>query len=272
MEKLRFLHIPKTAGASLTALLKRIYGGPACCFIFTGNFQADLRRYTEHPRKSEIRFVGGHAPFRTGIAEIDRLPAITLLRHPVERVKSYCQHVYEGKSPELSDRFPPERFCLDEFLASGEPQLDNLQVRMLTGHYVGPIDASNQAVLVRRAIEVVEGELAGFGLTEQFDQSVLLWKLTFDWPPPTFLRLNSRRGPAMRFTSEQVERIISLNRADLELYDAAAATFPERLAQHRQSLDDSLRQFRRRQRVFHACGWIYQLGKKAGRRLLRRAA
>jgi len=272
MDKLRFLHIPKTAGTSLTDCLKRIYGGAGCCFRFTGQLESDLCRYRHHPRKSEIRLFVGHAPFRTGVAEIDRLPAITLLRHPVERVKSYCQHVAEGKSPELTNRFPPGKFCLDAFLDCGEPQLNNLQVRMLTGRYLDPIDQSNQAAMVSRALEVLEDELAGFGLAERFEESLLLWKHSFGWPWPVFLRLNRRGGPPLHFSRQQIERIVALNRADLELYEAAQAIFQRRLEQHRQWLEHWLPHFRRRQQICRTYGWIYPLSERIGRRLLRRAA
>jgi len=272
MYRLRFLHIPKTAGTSLVECLKRIYDGPRRCFRFTGDLQADLERYVRRPDRQRIRLVVGHAPYRTGMAEIDRLPAITLLRHPVERVKSYCQHVAEGKSPELCERFGPERFCLDEFLDSGEPQLDNLQVRMLTGEYFGPIDRSNQTALVRRAVEVLEDELAGFGLTEQFEQSVLLWKLTFGWPWPTYRRLNRRGRVPLWFSAGQIDRIVRLNQADLELYQAAARIFHRRIDEHQRRLDQALRSFRRRQRLFQTYGWVYQFSEKVQRRLLRHAA
>ncbi len=269
MHRLRFLHLPKTGGTALSDCLQRIYGGPGCCFRFTGNLEADLRRFAQWPERYRLRLFVGHAPHRTGVAEIDELPTITLLRHPVERVKSYCQHVYEGKSPELSDRFPPGKFALDQFLTGGDPQLDNLQVRMLTGHYFGPIDSSNQAGLVGRAIAVLEDELAGFGLSERFEESVLLWKLTLGWPWPTFRRLNRRRGPALRFAGEQIEMIIRLNQADLALYDAATQIFRRRIDRHGQRIEQALPHLRRRQRLFKTHGWVYELSERLQRRLLR---
>jgi len=272
MHRLRFLHIPKTAGTSLADCLKRIYGGERACFRFTGDLEADLQRYRQHPHKQRIRLVVGHAPFRTGLPQIDRLPTITLLRHPVERVKSYCQHVADGKSAELADRFPPAKFCLDRFLASGEPQLDNLQVRMLLGDYLGPIDESNQTAKVRQAIEILADELAGFGLAERFEETLLLWKQCFGWPWPTFLHLNRRRGRPLRFSREHLQRIVALNRADMELYQTAAAIFRQRLDRQRPQIEHWQRCFRRRQQLFCTYGWIYPLAEKFRRRLSARAA
>ena len=66
-------------------------------------------------KTKEDRIVLGHAPITTCIKEADSATIITFLRDPVERVKSFCQHVYEGKSLHLKDSFPPELFNLMHF-------------------------------------------------------------------------------------------------------------------------------------------------------------
>ena len=132
MQPLRFLHLPKTAGTTFTVLLERQYGSRRQ-FQFSGDGQHDRERFRAIPEaeKRKIVLFTGHASLVTGIPEADRAKIITILRNPVSRVKSFCHHVAEGKSPHLREAFPPESFDLDSFLVSGNPELYNLQTRIL---------------------------------------------------------------------------------------------------------------------------------------------
>ena len=106
--------------------LVKLYGP---FFRFTGHLSADLERFRSLSGEDRhaLRLMVGHAPRITGESEVDDLPTITFLRDPIERVKSLCQHLSEGKNPDLRHSFPPENFCLDALLASGAIELDNFQ-------------------------------------------------------------------------------------------------------------------------------------------------
>ena len=129
MQYVRFFHIPKTGGSTFADILKRQYIFYDW-FRFSGDIQSDLKRYLKH--NGHVRLFIGHAPLKTGIQIADYATMFTLLRDPVSRVKSFCQHVYEGKSKYLIDRFPPYSFDLDEFLDSGNHELSNLQAKLLS--------------------------------------------------------------------------------------------------------------------------------------------
>lgn len=122
------MHVPKTGGRTLTSLLTRQYPS-GTSFTFTGDFSVDNQNFIDQPesqRQSIVLWLG-NAPFEPGIPEADTATVITMLRDPISRVRSFCQHVYEGKSPYLRAHFPPESFDLDAFLSSGNPELANLQ-------------------------------------------------------------------------------------------------------------------------------------------------
>ena len=96
MNKIRFLHVPKTAGTSLTDCLNQFYKNRH--YLFSGDLEKDKGRYQKisASKRAQISLFSGHAPRITGIPEVDILPTIAFFRDPVERVKSFCQHVSEG--------------------------------------------------------------------------------------------------------------------------------------------------------------------------------
>src|SRR5271157_80678 len=128
MDRLRFLHMPKTAGSTFTSCLEYQYSGKGH-FIFTGDIKSDINRYLNlsEPTRQNIKLFTGHAPILTGIADADSAKVITFLRDPINRVKSFIQHISEGKSPE----YLTGPFDLNRFLESGFSDLSNLQTKML---------------------------------------------------------------------------------------------------------------------------------------------
>ncbi|VAW65104.1 hypothetical protein MNBD_GAMMA09-2903 [hydrothermal vent metagenome] len=94
MNKLRFLHIPKTAGSIFSSILKKQCRGKPD-FVFTGDNEQDIRDFwgTSLDEQKAIVLFTGHASILTGIPEADDITIITLLRDPVSLVKSFCQHV-----------------------------------------------------------------------------------------------------------------------------------------------------------------------------------
>jgi hypothetical protein len=225
---LRLLHLPKAAGTSLAPALALFYRGPA--FVFTGRFSEDQARFhaLSAEEKRRLVFVFGHAPRRTGLEEIDEWPTITILREPVSRVISFCRHVREGKSPHLRKHFPPEQFDLDAFLESGDPELENLQSRLLLGGEC-PDEPEEAGRLAARKL-ADEVNFTAFGIFEELDLSLLHFRRVLRWPwLPQLARLNaSRAGTDLVLTAEHRARIAQLNRADEVLYRQARRIWRER--------------------------------------------
>jgi hypothetical protein len=231
MDRLRFLHIPKTGGVTLASILRHQYRGIPL-FEFTGEIATDKERYFALPEeeRKNIGLFLGHSHRMTGIPEADTASVITLLRDPIERVKSFCQHVYEGKSPHLLAEFPPDSFSLERFLESGYGELSNLQTRHLLES-----DDPESVLRVRSlsareaqdmALDVLFHQTRLFGLVELFDESVIAFSSAFGWRMP-FYRRNNVKNPnrILEFQPRHLERIAELNAIDSEVYAAARRRF-----------------------------------------------
>jgi len=224
MKRLRFLHIPKTGGSTLGAILRRQYWNKKR-FRFTGNAISDRNRFEalpEHDKENTVLFYG-HAPIVTGVKEADNATTITLLRDPINRVKSFCQHVAGGKSKYLINGFPPDAFNLDSFLESGNEELSNLQTKFL-------IDSSDpqSSLLIKnmsvhaakdKALDNLFNKILHFGLQEYFDQSLIIFSSALNWRMPVYASKNKKNiRRSIQFERRHLEMITALNTIDLEVY------------------------------------------------------
>jgi len=231
MSALRFLHIPKTAGTTFINILKRQYPQTGH-FEFSGDIDADTDRFmalSDEEKKTVGLFVG-HAPISTGIKEADGARIITFLRDPVSRVKSYCQHASEGKSPNLLYLFPPDSFDLDKFLESGNEELSNMHARMLINHRVSAesklIENLSNTEARDLALDNLFNKISHYGIQEYFDESVIYFKNQLNWAFPFYTSVNKKNSSKLiQFKQHHVEKIVELNSIDIDIYNAAKSKF-----------------------------------------------
>jgi hypothetical protein len=249
--KIRFLHIPKTAGSTFDECLFLLYLRPYLLrrqFVFSGDIEADQRRFAglSPQARRRITICTGHAPRVTGCSEIDAMPTVTLLRHPVERVKSFCQHISEGKSPQIYSPVGHGPFDLDALLDSGRIQLNNFQSRMVLGERGYALPAGEANTLAPRAMALLDSQFSCFGLTEDIDRSLLLFRRQLRWEQwPLYRSRNSSNPQAqLQFETRHIARIEALNTIDLALYQLARDTFYRRLQVQCPDLEEELPLFR----------------------------
>jgi Sulfotransferase family len=231
MERFRFLHIPKTAGSTFTSILYRQRFGKKR-FVFTGDLPMDSKRFESMSAKDKeaTLLFTGHAALLTGITEADTATTITFLRNPVDRVKSFCQHVFEGKSPYLKMTFSPKNFDLDEFLRSGNEELSNLQTKMLIRDPKFPSLPSLVGMSVseakNKALDSLFNWITLFGLAEYFDESLILFSSALNWKIPVYAPQNQMsRTKRIEFNQRHLNKILELNEIDIEVYKVAKDRF-----------------------------------------------
>lgn len=224
-----FIHVPKTAGTSLAALLASYYPRDV---VSRSRLLFDLGQdLLEH----SYRLWHGHY----GIADIEPyLPSdvrfVTSIRHPVERVASLYHYwrkvdlAYYRGTPETDpnhDGVMLAMHCqggLDEFLATDNPailrEISDAQTRYLTGslHHTGEVsaDEARRTIIERRIVVVRQRHLAQDG-PEAVAQ--LLGRR------PAFRDVPHLNGHSyeVRLTPSQRARIEELNQNDLLLWRAA---------------------------------------------------
>jgi hypothetical protein len=266
-----FLHIPKTAGVNLRQIIRHQYGPENVCVPEPSGDPADspylrsLTSGTDLPWKDlpgydpnrppvheltkltatqlrRLRAVMGHVWF--GLHEALPRPAtyLTLLRDPVERVLSI--YYYHAASHGL-------RVGVEEYLRTARDfEIDNAQTRYLCGRIEGVDVRFTECTpeMLERAKRNLRGHFSVVGITERFDESLLLMGRTYGWHLPGYhvYNVNPRRPRGRKVSQRIRERIAEHNRFDAQLYAFANELFEDLLAAQDPPIDaNTVRGFRR---------------------------
>lgn len=247
-----FLHIPKTGGTTMSRIVERQYPRPKTYTIMeeAGPHSGPLE-YLErlHPeRRAALDLIKGHFAF--GVHDILPQPHayFTLLREPTARVLSHYAHAQRDPRHNLHPFL--RQMTLQEALEQGThvaQAFDNFQTRLVSGVWnTVPFGLLGEDVL-QQAKDNLRRHFAVAGLTERFDQSLLLLQQQFDWRVIFYTRHN-RSAPGLSRAGRTVdERTLKLvrhhNRLDNELYRFAAARLARQVAQGGPSFQQRLQRF-----------------------------
>lgn len=246
---LLFLHIPKAAGTTLSAILRHHYPGQA----FEGGINVFQRLELAGPRLEaaarcgKLRALSAEVTFGLAVRSLPTARYLTILREPVERALSQISYLRAGHGAGLipSGRpLPAPGLTLDEAVAGGYV-LDNMQTRMLCG-IVSPFDPL-PADGLEQAKRTLTERFACVGTTERFDEFLALLNLELGWPTMPYQR--KRVNPLNRGRAElsvlQLRRLEEANALDRELFDHAERLLAQALEAAGPALEQELEVLRR---------------------------
>lgn len=237
-----FLHMPKAAGTTLQSIIGGQYAARSC-FIISGNnkgvegIQKSVASLRSLPlvKRDAIRCVQGHVPY--GIGQWLRPPVtyITMLREPVARLVSDYNFAMSIPDSPARRLFGGRIISLEDFVDMRiERGLTNTYTLMLSG-FINLDDFKELPVPTQVMLEAAKQNLNGFagvGLTERFDESVLLFQRALGWSTCWYLRENVTGKQLVdyrRLSGDLLERVRSCIGFDLELYAHAVRLFETRI-------------------------------------------
>lgn len=262
-----FIHIPKTGGITMNQVLARQFGRQAAWGTHWGpqmptpgsrplGIHVGLKlkphgtwfpelpqvaafRFSQMPtpRQDRIRAIKGHMGFGLGRYLSAPSDYVTLLRDPVDRVLSHYYYTVDWQNR-------PSDTSLYEHL-SGLIE-GNLQTRMLAAPYDDGGGELPPEQLLERAKRHLQACVV-VGLTERFDETLLMLRQAVGWQWPFYVRANVNRSrPPGRAVPEEVrQRIANDNALDAALYQYAVELFAEQVGRYGPSLEGDLQHFRR---------------------------
>jgi hypothetical protein len=283
-----FLHIGKTGGMTLRTVLNRQFP-PSEILVLRSPDRAPrnqrLRRedtvqhFASLPEsvRRRARLIEGHTIF--GVHEFVPRPStyLTLLRHPVALTISQYRFVARKPRHWLHSEVASNETTLDAYVRSGiSLETDNSQTRALSGDTSTPFGACTEGML-EVAKSNVDKYFAMLGITERFDESLVLLRSIFGWSNAYYVPSNvapkkERREPIANSTLRLIEE---QNEIDMELYRWASTRFEHAIGSI-PSFASDLRRFRRSNMIYRPRAylthtvprWLYlrsKRGLRAGR-------
>jgi hypothetical protein len=240
-----FVHLPKTAGTTLAGIIERNYGSAAVLRLYESRSGEELARLPA-ATLARYRAVMGHFCFGAHRFLPDSAPYVTMLREPVDRVISHYYFVRGQPDHYLYET--ARRLDLREFVRQcGAEEPNNDQTRLLAGHS-GPVGSqTDQIEMLMAAKQYLRDHFVVAGLSEAFDESLVLMKRAFGWRWLFYTRANvgNRRPPRSEIGADTLAVIRKSNHLDLQLYEHARTVLDSELRALGPALDGELRTFRR---------------------------
>lgn len=234
-----FLHIPKTAGTSLQALIRRQFR-PDLVFETDSNdpreTMREFPRLPEHDRE-KFRVILGHLWFGLHRAIPRPSTYITVLRHPVERIISHYYYVKRTPAHYLYREVTGKHLGLEAYVAGGlSTELNNGQTRLLSGEYDDerfPFGCCPDELLLK-AKQHLAAHFSVVGIKERFGETLQLTGRVFNWKIADIHKNVTENRPGLGDIPPGVIGTISAyNRLDLELYEYGKEIFSRMLHEYR---------------------------------------
>ncbi len=234
-----FLHIPKAAGSTLHQIIDRQYKSELIFTIDPTNAKAskDKLSLLDEVEKSKIKVVKGHMSFGWHKILPHNYTYITMLRDPIERVISLYCYILSYPQHYLYDLLIEKNMSLRDFVQSGiSAEIENCQTRLLSG-----MEELIQKPFVNSGkcpvewLEIAKKNLAEdfmiFGITERFDESLILFQQSLGWNIPLYIKenVNKNRISISEISEDDLRLITTANQLDIELYRYGIELFNQKI-------------------------------------------
>ncbi|MCH7887189.1 MAG: sulfotransferase family 2 domain-containing protein [Candidatus Marinimicrobia bacterium] len=264
-----FLHIPKTGGTTLRDIFHRQYKKDESILTQRLIESENIIKGLKDEEKNRILMIQGHMKFGLHKHFNNQFKYFTMMREPVKRVLSQYTYLLSLKNKPFDQSTDSGEMTIREYYDSGvSPQLTNGQTQLISGILIdndsGEISSNR---ILEKAKQNLEKHFLLVGLTERFNETLLLLKRELGWKTPYYSRANVTKKKQGRgdIREDDIEFVKEKNHLDIQLYDFATGLFNEKLNDINQGFQDQLKRFNRNNKFRAAFYTMPRLKRKIKR-------
>lgn len=250
-DQLCYIHIPKTAGSTLTAIADANFDvrtiAPAPRHLADINPAAKTATTPEAIAEllSHYRLIRGHFSYNE-IRKVLRQPVyMTVLRDPIDRVISVYEFFRragergEAETHEYESLMAAAKHDLLHFIQHPDPVV-RLRTCNYQTHQIARWEGDRSALFALSEAEQLDAAKRSLdtftwvGLTEQFQNSVFLLSYIFGWYPAVeyqSLRVVTNRSRRAGIADDVIAAIAAQNQLDIALYHYAKQRFDRQFSE-----------------------------------------
>ena len=222
-----FLHIPKAGGSTFSFILNKMYSMGEVIDLYTPGPDWDSILTILKKRKDDknISLVKGH--FFYGIHNFlpdNDYQYITFMRNPVSRIISFFNFIKESDLHFLHHQLKNGMRLSDFIMSDLTWEIDNCMIRQITGKKDLSEKCSEDSL--KEAQQIIEKDFSFVGITEYFDESLVLLKNLLNWDEyPFYKKINVTKNREKSADVKTIKKISERNELDIKLYNWALEKF-----------------------------------------------
>lgn len=227
-----FTHVPRSGGTTLNEIFKNNFPSDAQFEFeiedYHGTTQESLKIFEKmsFEEKNKFLFLTGHINF--GLHKYYENPCtyITFFRNPISRILSYYEIISKNPKHFLYRTVKDNNLSIESFLRLKlSTEFDNSQIRQISG-IKGVRPGKCDEYMFEKAKENLEKFYPVFGLTEMYDESLLLLRKHLKLPNPYYILLNKGKNVIKNEIAQEIKEVIyETNALDMRFYEYALNKF-----------------------------------------------
>lgn len=214
-----FLHLPKNGGATLNALLNRMYPKKIVHQIrLKDSMNLTTQEFIDLPEKerAKIKVLKGHMFYGLHEHLIGASEYITFLRLPEKRILSFYNFVKKRPNHRLYKEVAESNMSFSDFVEVIDAgDIHNAQIRFISG-----LKDADEDTMLKTAIKHIDQHFSFVGLQEYYDESLILLKDRYNWSIPFYTYKNKMHKTVQHQQIDEltIKRISEKNAGDIKLY------------------------------------------------------
>ena len=249
------LHIPKTGGTTLRDIIQRQYRAEKILMIPKLEESENILKEVSTSQINQLKLIQGHLKYGIHNHFHRRAKYFALIRDPINRVLSTYYYVLSQKNNPQNLSTSNNQMTIYDFVQSGvNPFLINGQTKLIsgkTGNIDNPIIESEE--LFSLAKENIENDFLFLGITEMFDETILILKNMLGWHMPYYSIANrTKKKPNYDAVNPTIISFIKEhNQLDIKLYNITKTSLLNRIAKENDIFQNRINKFKKINRLLN---------------------